>query len=200
MTKVCRKCNTNNLDEAKFCEKCGNKLPELTNESPSITDSGGIRVWWNKQNFIGRTLTILGLSCLGLILIVAIVGITSPDANNTPSPSINTTNVTTNSSPNITSSTSEEDKRLSIQNSNALKTSLNQFAADVYDEPGENPTVKNIQVSSVKSDNEIVLSFDVETTNAYGDKVTATYSGTWIKTNGIWKETRDLQRYGGYGP
>ena len=35
MTKQCQNCNNINPDDAKFCEKCGKKLPEFSNTSNS---------------------------------------------------------------------------------------------------------------------------------------------------------------------
>lgn len=61
MTKICQKCKTKNLDEAKYCEKCGNDLSEvLTIPSPEKK---------NKLDFLRRNwiAAILGL-IIGLFL------------------------------------------------------------------------------------------------------------------------------------
>ena len=36
MTKVCLNCKTVNPNDAKFCEKCGKNLPELSNTSKAV--------------------------------------------------------------------------------------------------------------------------------------------------------------------
>jgi len=61
LTKICQKCKTKNLDEAKYCEKCGNDLSEvLTIPSPEKK---------NKLDFLRRNwiAAILGL-IIGLFL------------------------------------------------------------------------------------------------------------------------------------
>ena len=60
MTKICQNCKTNNLDEAKFCEKCGKDLFETIN--PSISVKKG-KLNYLRKNWIASVLgTIIGLS------------------------------------------------------------------------------------------------------------------------------------------
>jgi hypothetical protein len=63
LTKICQKCKTKNLDEAKFCEKCGNDLSEVVNTPGSVQK--------NKRGFLRRNwiASILGL-IIGLLVTV----------------------------------------------------------------------------------------------------------------------------------
>ncbi len=66
MTKICQKCKTKNLDEAKFCEKCGNDLSEVVNAPGSVQK--------NKPGFLRRNWI---ASILGLIIGLLVTFITA---------------------------------------------------------------------------------------------------------------------------
>ena len=89
----CPNCGKQNKVTAKFCESCGTTLNDTTTSSPkgSESTSGGPMGWWNKQSTKGKAAVgIVGICCLGLILIVGLGGLMSPDQN--------TQNVSTQSS------------------------------------------------------------------------------------------------------
>jgi len=66
MTKICQNCKTENLDEAKFCEKCGYDLSEAIN-TPIPVKKG--KLDFLRRNWIASVLgTIIGLT-LALITI-----------------------------------------------------------------------------------------------------------------------------------
>jgi hypothetical protein len=102
MTKICPNCKTENLDNAGFCQNCGNKLATVkTNPNTSTKSGSGVTEWWNKQSKGGKTaIGIVGVCCIGLILIVAIGGMFSPDKNTaTTSNSSNPTTTVTPAAP-----------------------------------------------------------------------------------------------------
>ncbi|EKQ51309.1 MAG: hypothetical protein B655_2229, partial [Methanobacterium sp. Maddingley MBC34] len=89
MTKICPKCNTKNADSSGFCQNCGEELPESTSK-PSKT--GGIGAWWSKRGSGAKVgIIVAGLCCIGLIAIVVLAGMASPDKTT----STNTTTTTT---------------------------------------------------------------------------------------------------------
>lgn len=105
MTKICPKCNKKNADTAKFCQDCGEELPEATSK-PSKT--GGIGAWWNKQGNGAKIGIIAGICCIGLIAIVALAGMASPDKTTTStSPTANTTSTNNDTASNSLSSSAE---------------------------------------------------------------------------------------------
>jgi hypothetical protein len=91
MTKICPKCKTENMDDAGFCQNCGEELDEAvkvpvkgngtgfkTKETGAAT--GG---WWSKQSTgVKAGIGIAGVCCIGLILLVALGGFLSPDKTN----------------------------------------------------------------------------------------------------------------------
>jgi hypothetical protein len=87
MTKICPNCQTENQDSSEFCQNCGNKMEGIEKSTPPKT---GLKGWWDKQSNGIKALSIIGVCCLGLIVIVAIGGMLSPDKT--------TTNVTFNNS------------------------------------------------------------------------------------------------------
>lgn len=101
MTKVCPKCKTDNTDSAGFCQSCGEELKEaVTIPQNDVEPSSGVGGWWNKQSNGGKAaIGIVGICCIGLILIVAISGMFSPDkTTTTPSTTPSSTPSTTPSS------------------------------------------------------------------------------------------------------
>ncbi|BDZ71591.1 zinc ribbon domain-containing protein [Methanobacterium petrolearium] len=94
MTKICPKCNKVNADSSQFCENCGE---ELSNPAKKPIKSGGFGEWWGKQGSgVKSGIIIAGICCIGLIVIIGLVGMTSPDASTTDNTSTDT-NTDTNS-------------------------------------------------------------------------------------------------------
>lgn len=105
MSKVCPNCNKLNADSADFCQNCGTELPK-SDSAPS--KSGGAGGWWGNQSSGAKAAIILvGLCCIGLIVVVGFAGMYSPDKTTTTSTSP-VTNTSTSNSPatNTTSSSS----------------------------------------------------------------------------------------------
>lgn len=93
----CPNCGKQNKVTAKFCEGCGTDLSNVTDTSApkeSKSTSGGPMGWWSKQSTKGKALIgIVGICCLGLILIVGIGGLLSPE-NTNATPQSSQSNVT----------------------------------------------------------------------------------------------------------
>lgn len=95
MTKICPNCKKQNNDTAQFCENCGTTLNTNTTEKQPKTKSG-IMGWWNKQGKGTKIGSIVGVCCLGLLIIGLIAGMGSPDQTTSTS---NTTTSTASSTP-----------------------------------------------------------------------------------------------------
>jgi hypothetical protein len=112
MAKVCPKCGKQNKITAKFCENCGTTLNDVTTTSkpekePKNT-SEGIMDRWNKQGKGVKIGSIVGVCCLGLILIIGIGGLLSPE-NSTATPQSSQSNVS--STPTTTSTPAETESQ-----------------------------------------------------------------------------------------
>ena len=144
-----------------FVEKCGSFLPEGKKSSshkkkaqpskkktPVYGKSSkiGLVSWWNGQNNRAKALSVIGVCCLGLIIVVAIGGMISPDKT--------TTNVTT---PNVTTPTVPTP--LSTDNSGNA-TYNNSVISFHYP---ENLQVKN--ASSDPADGAIIITNDGDANN-----------------------------------
>lgn len=102
MTKICPDCKTVNSDSSGFCQNCGAELKESVEVSKNGKDhiiippkgknikaapinnksGGGIGGWWSRQSSGGKAAVgLVGLCCIGLILIIAIGGMFLPDMN-----------------------------------------------------------------------------------------------------------------------
>ena len=90
MTKICPKCNKMNMETAKFCEGCGTTLLASQPVKETKSSSGGVMGWWNSQGSGVKALSIIGVCCVGLILIIGVMALITPDT---------TTNTTTSTSP-----------------------------------------------------------------------------------------------------
>ena len=70
MTKICKKCKTENVDNSGFCQKCGTKFEETKNNTKTDkTTLTNIKSYWNKQTKNRQTGIGLALCCLGILFI-----------------------------------------------------------------------------------------------------------------------------------
>lgn len=76
MTKICPDCGNKNKETSKFCEDCGTTLNGNQIKSKSNLES--LKSIWNRQS---TGVKAIGVCCLGLIILVVIGGIISPDVN-----------------------------------------------------------------------------------------------------------------------
>lgn len=99
MAKYCPKCGNENKDSSKFCESCGEQLPESATVSaasdipPSSKPKGG---WWSQQSTgVKAGIALGGLCCLGIIAVIVIFGLFTPDLSTLNTTSSNTTPAST---------------------------------------------------------------------------------------------------------
>ena len=85
MSKICPDCKTENTDNAEFCQNCGKKLNEITNTEKTEEAPGALSSWWNKQSKGGKVGLIAGVCVLGLLFIIVIAGMSTPDTSTSPS-------------------------------------------------------------------------------------------------------------------
>lgn len=111
----CPKCGKQNKLTAQFCESCGTELkgtPNTSESKKSKDTSGGLMGWWNKQSTKGKgVIGIVGICCLGLILIVGIGGLLSPDNSNNTTQS---SSVQSNSTSTPTTTTETTPQKVTI--------------------------------------------------------------------------------------
>lgn len=93
MLKICPKCKKGNSENARFCENCGTALSAAPVEE-ATTKTGGIMGWWNSQGTGVKIASVVGVCCVGLIIVGLIAAMVIPDTNSTN----NTTSVPTNNS------------------------------------------------------------------------------------------------------
>lgn len=77
----CPKCGTDNDDTAKICKNCGEELTPPDNSSPNTSSNGGLMDKWNSFSNGKKAISIIGVCCVGLLIIGLIVGMGSPDKN-----------------------------------------------------------------------------------------------------------------------
>lgn len=101
MAKICPNCKTSNPNSAEFCQSCGQELGTTSSGTTSQSQStGGVGGWWNKQSTGGKAaIGIVGLCCVGLILIIAISGMFSSDKTTSTTNTTTSTNTTTTQTP-----------------------------------------------------------------------------------------------------
>lgn len=75
----CPNCGKENADQNEFCDNCGKKLTQSVNtDQPVDKQSKG---WWSQQNSGVKALSIFGVCCIGLLLVVGIFAMILPDIN-----------------------------------------------------------------------------------------------------------------------
>ncbi|MBZ2166641.1 Ig-like domain-containing protein [Methanobacterium spitsbergense] len=109
-TVTCPKCGTENPENARLCKSCKKLLrippkPPISNKNQESKE--GILKTWNEQSNGIKVASILGVCCLGLILIAGITGMFTPDKTTTNLPTT-TNQATTPQSTTPTSSSSSQ--------------------------------------------------------------------------------------------
>lgn len=101
MVKFCPECGKENQDNAAFCQGCGE---DIKNVKPVKSSPSNERTTnqTEQQNSNKKWLGLAGICCIGLILIIAVSGMFSPDKTTA-------TNTSSNNSVSPTSSTSSND-------------------------------------------------------------------------------------------
>lgn len=103
----CPNCGKHNKITAKFCENCGTALNDVTSKSGTDKEvegpSKGLRGFWNRQGSGGKAVTGVAACCLGVFLLVVVVGLLSPGITALSVGNISIDNVTTNLTINGTS-------------------------------------------------------------------------------------------------
>lgn len=101
-TITCPKCGAENPEYAKFCKSCKKMLRGVAPAAPKSEKSKeGILETWNKQTNAIKAISIIGVCCIGIILIIGITGMFAPDKTTTSTPATITNTATT--SPDTTS-------------------------------------------------------------------------------------------------
>ncbi len=170
----CPKCGKQNKVTAKFCESCGTDLSGVTATSApteSGNTSGGPMGWWSKQSTKGKALIgIVGICCLGLILIVGIGGLLSPE-NTNATPQSSQSNVT--STPTTTPADTPKTVTIAqLYGSSIAKGTYVKVTGTVLQSDGYNLRIKNSAGKDI-----LVEGSDL---SAYEDKsvtVVGTYDG-----------------------
>jgi len=92
MVKICQNCKTENKDSSEFCQNCGSKLNNVKSET-------GLKEKWDNKSIGGKVALGFGACVLGLILILVIFAIISPDNTTISTPTQTANNSTQNTNP-----------------------------------------------------------------------------------------------------
>ena len=162
MTKVCPNCKTVNPDNSTFCLECGKEINVTPNvKNPNKTSGNGAANWWNKQTKGGKTaIGIVSVCCLGIILIIGIAAMASPD-NTSTTPS-NTTTTPTTTTPTTTDtsttpSTSSSDSSSSASGVQVKVTSSGSWSGSYGDSSGQQ-SVEGSGTKTYQMDNPTIVS------------------------------------------
>lgn len=164
----CPNCGKQNKVTAKFCEGCGTDLTNVAATSiskESESTSGGPMGWWSKQSTKGKALIgIVGICCLGLILIVGLGGLMSPDQN--------TQNASTQSSTATPAVTTKTVTISQLYGSSVAKGTTVKVTGKVFQSDGSNLLIENSNGQDV-----LVQGDDVEAYEGKSVTVTGTFDG-----------------------
>ena len=114
LTKICPNCKKENKDTAQFCQSCGTTLNTVTTEKQPETKSG-INGWWSKQGKGTKIGSIVGVCCLGLLIIGLISAMGTPDqttSTNTATP--DSSNASSSSTSATTTSAAQTPQNVTI--------------------------------------------------------------------------------------
>lgn len=140
MVKICPKCNKRNKDTSIFCEECGTTLPTSKASKETKNTSGGVMDFWNKQSSRSKVaIGIGGICCIGLILIIGLVAMATPDVNYNNTTTDTNATTDTNTTPDTTTDTTptttdtSTDEFSGLNNPSEVESVLSQ-----YDYNGDN--------------------------------------------------------------
>ena len=97
---ICPYCGTENPEDGKLCKSCKRilRMPLKSPITSTKTQSkDGIFETWNKQTNNIKALSLVGICCIGLLLIVGISGMLSPDKTTTNLPTTPTNSISSDS-------------------------------------------------------------------------------------------------------
>ena len=164
----CPNCGKQNKVTAKFCEDCGTALSDVTAASApeeSKSTSGGSMGWWSKQSTKGKALIgIVGICCLGLILIVGLGGLMSPDQNSQ--------NVSTQSSTATSAATAKTVTISQLYGSSIAKGTTVKVTGTVLQSDGSDLRIENSNGQDI-----LVEGDDVSAYEGKSVTVTGTFDG-----------------------
>lgn len=82
---ICPECGNQNPKNAVFCQECGTNLKQVRGPKKPVNKQASpekkIKEWWIKQNSGVKIISIAGVCCIGLLLIIAVAGLLTPDKN-----------------------------------------------------------------------------------------------------------------------
>ncbi|MDP2837520.1 MAG: zinc ribbon domain-containing protein [Methanobacteriaceae archaeon] len=156
--------------------------PKIKKEKPE-----GFRNWWKSKDFITKSLILVGGGVILFFILIGVIVSQLPDT---------ATNETTNNSTVVPEESvindnqednqqQKQDQIDEIENSKALKDSVEHLIQDGYSY--DQATVRNIKVDELISKNEVIVSYDVDWIDEYGDTKTEHKTGvTFVKKDGKW--------------
>ena len=164
MTKKCPECGKENPDNSDFCKNCGTDIKSVTSVKKS---KSGIAGWWGEQSNIVKGLSVVGVCCLGLILILGISAMLSPDSN---------TSNTTTSTPTTTTPTPTPVESESEYKASCKSISFDELNKNPNGHAGERVKLTGTVVQIMESYGSTDIRMDVN--DNFGDTVYVTYDGT----------------------
>jgi hypothetical protein len=195
LIKICPNCGKKNVDSAAFCENCGEKLG--AKEIVKNTKSQGN--WWSRQsNGTKAIIGILGICCIGLIVLIVFAGYFAPNMSNTLTTPLNnnssTSNTTTTSnSTNLntfkgsgvtfqypkdwnqyTSDSSDPDRIVALKSDKADISLLSVFVEDAHGDGLE--YWKKIQKDALSSNDTIISEKSVQIAGVSGYRLDYSYT------------------------
>jgi len=150
----CPNCGKQNKMNAKFCENCGTDLSNVNSTSKpekSKNASGGIMDHWNKRSTKGKAaIGIIGLCCIGVILMVAISGLMAPDkTTTTPYSSVSNNSSSSSSTPSNTT-TSDSTPAAPAQDDTGVKVQVS-YAGSWQGSYGDISGLQSVDGSGTKT-------------------------------------------------
>lgn len=125
MSKLCPECGNTNINSAKFCDNCGSDLKDLNvvNDTKSTNIIESFNNWWNGQSTNGKAITGILAFCIGMFLLIIVVGALAPEST---ALSVNNSNaqIDENTTEFIINGTTEKNAKVYISSSDLNLTNV----------------------------------------------------------------------------
>ncbi|MGZ7109187.1 MAG: hypothetical protein ACXVHW_09480 [Methanobacterium sp.] len=173
MVKKCPDCGAVHADSATFCAECGAKF--ATSKPKKASGIAGITGWWNKQGKGMKIGSVIGLCCIGLLVVGFIGAMMTPNTTSSnqttaavPTNTSTSTPATTTPTPAPAAPTPEEVTISQLYGSGIAKGTLVKVTGKVVQSDGYNLRMENSNYQDILVEGSSLSAYEDQSVTVVG--------------------------------